>query len=229
MADSEAGRWSALVADYAGKHQLRYEPTGSINPKDGPVALCPGGSNRIVGELAADAWGAACDAEEVAVGRFGRFFAKEVVPKSILVKSHAPDLARVVPNFNIESIEATPDEQIRQRLSRRVEMESIEFNRRFCTTVPSDHDPVALRELFSPSFLDWVTRIDRQCDIGCSDRQLWFLWRMRRRDQEELGLALAAAGGLIKRVHAEIAEELTTLAPPGPWGAGLSPFPGTPV
>ena len=65
----------------------------------------------------------------------------------MLAKSHVPDLAKVMPPFNVESIEQTPEELVIQRASRRkVEFESIDFNKRFLATVPSEYDPVALRE-----------------------------------------------------------------------------------
>ena len=78
-----------------------------------------------------------------------------------------------------------------QRASRRkVEFESIDFNRRFLATVPSEHDPVALREIFSPAFLEWVTAIDNEIEFGVSEQQLWFLWRLRDRSREQLEAAL---------------------------------------
>ena len=71
-----------------------------------------------------------------------------------------PDLAQVVPAFNVESIEGT--EHVQQRFSRKVEFESLDFNKRFWTTVPKDFDPIALRELFGPGFLAWVTTMTRE-------------------------------------------------------------------
>ena len=44
----------------------------------------------------------------------------------------------------------------------------------------SEYDPVALRELFSPGFLEWTTTMTGEVDFGVNDRQLWFLWRLRR-------------------------------------------------
>ncbi len=74
-----------------------------------------------------------------------------------------------------------------QRASRRkVEFESLDFNKRFLATVPSEHDPVALREIFSPAFLDWVTTIDNEIDFGVSEQQLWFLWRLGDRTRDQL-------------------------------------------
>ena len=40
----------------------RYEAIGGLNPRDAPAALCPGGSNRLTGELVDGFWGASCDA-----------------------------------------------------------------------------------------------------------------------------------------------------------------------
>jgi hypothetical protein len=136
-----------------------------------------------------------------------------------------PDLTKVVPAFDVESIESSPDEQLR-RLSRlRVEFESIEFNRRFIATVPTGHDPIAVRELFSPAFLDWTTGIDREVGFGASDRQLYFLWRLRERTRPELELALDQAGELFRRVRAELEEAGAATSPAGPWHAGMAPFP----
>lgn len=221
---SERQAWVAAVRDLAGERGLRYEAVGGLNPRDAPAALCPGGSNRITGELAPGFWGASCDADE---REAGGFLSRAVLPGAVLAKSHMPDLARVVPAFDVESIEATPDEQLRRRISRRVEFESIEFNRRFLATVPADHDAVALRELFSPGFLDWATGIDREVDFGASDRQLWFLWRLSELSREELELALAAAAELFRRVRAELEEAGVVTFPAGPWNAGLEPFPAT--
>jgi hypothetical protein len=217
--------WIAAVKDVAAKRELRYEEVGGINPRDAPAALCPGGSNRLTGQLAPDFWGASCDANEHEVGSF---FSKTVVPGALLAKAHMPDLTKVVPAFDVESIEATPGEQLKRRSSRRVQFESIDFNKRFIATVPHDHDPIALRELFSPGFLDWASGIDREVDFGASERQLYFLWRMRELTRDELELALDTAGGLFRRVRAELEEEGDAIYPTGPWYAGLEHFPDVP-
>ena len=91
--------------------------------------------------------------------------------------------------------------------------------------MPSEHDPVALREMFSPGFLDWATTIDSEVDFGVSERQLYFLWRMRERSRDELELALGNGGELFKRVRREIEESGVHTYPAGPWHAGLEPFP----
>ena len=223
-AKGEAADWQGVVQAYAQEHDLRYEEVGGINPKDGPVALCVGGTNRITGQLEQEFWGASCDADEE---EEGGFFSKAVLPRAVLAKAHMPDLAQVVPAFNVESIEANPEEKLRSRMSRRkVEFESIDFNERFLTTVPSEYDPIALRELFGPGFLDWVTTIRNEIDFGINDRQLWFLWRLRERTAAELDEALKNAGELFRRLRSEMEEHGINTYPAGPWHAGLEPFPG---
>ena len=113
-----------------------------------------------------------------------------MLPGAVLAKAHMPDLAKVVPIFNVESIERTAEDTLDRRSRRRVEFESIDFNKRFIATVPSDHDPVALRELFSPAFIDWTTRIPAEVDFGITDLQLFFHWKLRERSREELKEAL---------------------------------------
>ena len=143
------------------------------------MALCVGGTNRLTGQLAEGFWGSCCDADEKEIGGL---FSKAVLPTAILAKAHMPDLAQVVPAFNVESIEG--HEVVTQRFARKVEFESIDFNKRFQATVPREYDPVALRELFSPGFLAWTTTMTGEVDFGVNDRQLWFLWRLRERSEE---------------------------------------------
>jgi len=221
-ATDEAQAWAATVQDLATERGLQYEPVGGINPKEGPVALCPGGTNRITGELSDGFFGSSCDADEHEEGGFGR---KAVLPSALLVKSHMPDLATVVPIFNVESIERTPGDMIDRQSRRRVEFESIDFNKRFIATVPRDHDPVALRELFSPALIDWITRLPAEVDFGITEAQLFFHWRLRELSREELKEALNGAGGIFERLHREMEENNLDTYKPGPWNAGLEPFP----
>jgi hypothetical protein len=222
-AADEQRAWAETVQAYGAAHDLRYEPIGGLNPVGQPVALCPGGTNRLTGQLSDGFWGASCDADE---HEEGGLFSKAVLPGALLAKSHVPDLAKVMPPFNVESIEKTPEELIMQRASRRkVEFESIDFNKRFLATVPSEYDPVSLRETFSPGFLEWVTTISNEIDFGVSERQLWFLWRLRERSEDELGDALANGAQLFRRVRTEMEESGIHTYPAGPWHAGLEPFP----
>ena len=216
----EAQDWAETVRKFGERNGLTYEPVGGINPKDGPVALCVGGTNRLTGQLVEGFWGACCDADEKEVGGL---FGKAVLPTAILAKAHMPDLAKVVPAFNVESIEGT--EAVTQHLVRKVEFESIDFNKRFIATVPKEYDPVALRELFSPGFLEWTTTMTGEIDFGVNDRQLWFLWRLGERTERELKEALKNAGQLFRRLQGEMDESGIHTYPPGPWHAGLEPFP----
>src|SRR5438093_13752919 len=115
-ASSEATAWVEAVQALAGERGLRYDEVGGLNPVGGPVALCPGGMNRITGQLADGFWGASCDADE---REEGSLFSKVVLPGAVLAKSHVPDLAQVMPPFNVESIERRPDELGMQHASRR--------------------------------------------------------------------------------------------------------------
>jgi hypothetical protein len=225
-AGSDASAWADTVETLGRKRGLRYEAVGGINPKAGPAALCPGGTNRLTGELTDGFWGASCDADEREAG--GLFGSKAVLPRAVLVKAHMPDLATVVPIFNVESVERTPEDAIDRRSRRRVEFESVDFNKRFIATVPTDHDPIALRELFSPAFIDWTTRIPNEVDFGITDRQLFFHWRLGELSSEQLTSALKMAGGLFARLHREMEENDIAIYGPGPWNAGLEPFPATP-
>ena len=222
MQAGAAPDWAAVVSSYGSSRELRYEPVGGINPKGAPAALCPGGSNRLTGELIDGFWGASCDADE---REQGRMFGKELLPDALLAKAHMPDLARVVPIFNVESIERTAGDTLDRRSRRRVEFESVDFNKRFIATVPSDHDPIALRELFSPAFIDWITRIPAEVDFGITDAQLFFHWRLRERSEGELKQSLHSAGGVFERLRRELDENDLHPYPPGPWHAGLEPFP----
>ncbi len=130
-AKQEAQDWTEIVSTYGERHQLKYESVGGINPVDGPVALCVGGSNRLTGQLSEGFWGSCCDADEKEIGGL---FSKAVLPTALLAKAHMPDLAQVVPAFNVESIEG--HEVVTQRFARKVEFESIDFNKRFSATVP---------------------------------------------------------------------------------------------
>jgi hypothetical protein len=225
-AKQEAQDWAQIVRRFGERNGLTYEPVGGINPKDAPVALCVGGANRLTGELVEGFWGSSCDAGEK---ELGGLFSKAMLPTALLAKAHMPDLAQVVPAFNVESIEGA--EAITQHMRRKVEFESLDFNRRFIATVPEDYDPVALRELFSPGFLTWTTTMTGEVHFGVNDRQLWFLWHLGERSEAELKEALKNAGRLFERIQGEMEESGIPTYPPGPWHAGLEPFPddGTPA
>jgi hypothetical protein len=219
----DASSWAQVVQEVGKRRELTYDAVGGLNPAGGPAALCPGGTNRLTGQLSEGFWGASCDADE---REEGGFFKKTVLPHAVLAKAHVPDLAQAMPPFNIESLERNAEDVLERRATRhKVQFESIEFNERFLATVPSEYDPVQLREMFGPGFLDWVTTIDRDIDFGITEKQTYFLWRMRERTAEELELALEAGGELFRRVRREMEESGHQPYPAGPWHAGIEPFP----
>jgi hypothetical protein len=222
----DAASWAEIVRSVATKRDLRYDAVGGINPVGEPVALCPGGTNRVIGQIEPESWGAACDADE---HEEGGFFSKTVLPGAVMVKAHMPDLAKVMPAFNVESIEKRPDELVLQKVAHKVEFESINFNQRFLATVPKQYDPVALRELFSPGFLEWASAIDHEVDFGVSEKQIYFHWNLRERSADEYDSALKAGGELFRRVRKEMDESGIHTYPAGPWHAGLAPFPDEPA
>ncbi len=216
--------WAQVARAVAERRGVAYAGVGGLNPAGGPVALCPGGRNRLTGEFDQGFWGASCDADE---REHGGLFKRTVLPGAILVKAHMPDLAAVMPPFNVESKEGAL-EAIESRVSRhRVQFESIEFNTRFITTVAPGHDPIALRETFSPGFLDWVASINAEVDFGVGDRQLYFHWVLGKLTEAEYDAALDNAGMLFRRIRKEMEEHGIHTYEAGPWHAGLAPFPPT--
>src|SRR5690606_13532005 len=87
-ARSDAKAWAAAVRELADARGLRYEPVGGLNPRGAPAALCPGGSNRITGELDDGFFGASCDADE---REEGGLLSRAVLPGAVLMKAHMPD------------------------------------------------------------------------------------------------------------------------------------------
>jgi len=64
-------------------------------------------------------------------------------------------------------------------------------------------------------------------DFGISERQLYFLWRLRERTADEYADALKNAGERFRRIRTEVEEHGTHTYPAGPWHAGLEPFPAS--
>ena len=121
-AGDEQQAWAETVKSLAAARGLRYDPIGGLNPVGQAAALCPGGTNRLTGELSDGLLGRFMRRRRA---RGGRALLKAVLPGAVLAKSHVPDLAKVMPPFNVESIEKTPEELIMHKASRRkVEFES---------------------------------------------------------------------------------------------------------
>lgn len=221
-ARAQARDWAQTVQDLAEGRNARYEPVGGLNAVGAPVALLVGGTNRITGQLTDELWGAACDALEE---RAGGIFSKAVLPGGGMVKAHVPDVASALPPFAVEDLQGLGD-QVRERATRnQVRFESIDFNRRYLVTVPSGYSGTELHQLFSPATIGWATGLGPACDFGILEGQMWILWRYRQRSAAELEEGLAAAASFFTRLRTEIRESGVVIADPGPWHAGLEPFP----
>ncbi len=197
-AKQEAQEWAETVRRYGERHGLTYEQVGGINPKDGA-----GGALRRRRQPPHRA------ARRGLLGLVLRRRRKG--SRRLLQQGGAADRdprqgPHARPGEGRPRLQRRVDRgrtrHVTQRFSRKVEFESIDFNRRFWATVPKEYDPVALRELFSPGFLGWVTTMSGEIDFGVNDRQLWFLWRLRRAQRgrtesgaEERRPAVPAAAG----------------------------------
>ena len=222
-AKDDQAAWAQTVQEVGKRRGLTYDAVGGLNPRGGPAALCPGGTNRLVGQLSEGFWGASCDADE---REEGSLFNKAVLPDAVLAKAHVPDLAQAMPPFNVESLERSAEDVIERRATRhKVQFESIEFNKRFLATVPSEYDPIALREMFGPGFLDWVTTIDREVDFGVSEGQLYFHWSCASAHARSTRRRSTPAPGCSPASAREVEEHGVHTYQPGPWHAGLEPFP----
>lgn len=117
-----------------------------------------------------------------------------------------PEPAKVVPAFNVESIEKSPDRYVKVKVARKVEFESYEFNQEIPRDGAAGVRPDPGEGALLLGFLEWVTT--------------WTGWSSSASTTgssgssgtcasaaTELKLALANAGQLFKRIHAEMEEE----------------------
>ena len=224
-AKQDAETWAATARRSPSGATCATTRSAGSTPPAAPAALCPGGSNRLTGQLSR--------------GLLGRLLRRRrargglAVRKSVLPGRGAGQGPCARPGAGHAAVQrrvagANAEDSSSGGPRTRSQFESIEFNKRFLATVPSEYDPVALREMFGPGFLDWVTTIDREIDFGVSEGQLYFHWRLRERTREEYEAALDAGAGLFTRVCREVEEHGVHTYQPGPWHAGLEPFPDEP-
>ena len=222
-ANADAQEWAAIVSGLASERGLRYEPIGGINPVGAPVALCPGGTNRITGELSDGFFGSSCDADEHEEGGFGR--------KAVLPGARAGQVAHAGPGDGRPGLQrrvdradpgghARPPFPAPGRVREHRLQQALHRHRPARTTTRSRCASSSV-----PAFIDWITRIPAEVDFGITEQQLFFHWRLRERSKEELKEALHSAGGIFDRLHREMEENNLDIYKPGPWNAGLEPFP----
>ncbi len=141
----------------------------------------------------------------------------------MIVKAHMPDLATSCPSSTSNPIEKTAGDTVDRFSRRRVEFESLDFNKRFIATVPKDHDRWRCASS-SVRASSTGSRRSRRGRFGITEKQLFFHWRLRNRTKDELKESLRSAGGIFDRLHREMEENNLDIYKPGPWNAGLEPF-----
>ena len=223
-APEEAQAWAATVAKLGEKRGLRYEPVGGINPKGAPAALCPGGTNRLTGQLTEGFWGASCDADEREEGGFG---GKAILPGAILVpRRTCPTSPRSCRSSTSSRSTTTPRTgcstatRAAGSTSRRPSSTSASSPPCRATTTRS-----RCASCSAPAFLEWVTTIDNEVDFGITEQPALLPLALRERTEEELKAALKGAGGIFQKIQREMDEDGIHTYQPGPWNAGLEPFP----
>ena len=113
-----------------------------------------------------------------------------------------------------------------QRFQRKVEFESIDFNKRFLATVPKEYDPVDAARAVQPRLPRLGDDDDRARSTSASTTaSSGSSGGLRERSEAELKAALKNAGQLFRRLQSEMDESGIHTYPPGPWHAGLEPFP----
>ena len=135
-----------------------------------------------------------------------------------------PTWRRSCPAFNVESIEG--HEVVTQRFQRKVEFESIDFNKRFLATVPKRVRPGGAARALQPRLPrlgddDRAARSTSASTTASSGSS----GACGERSEAELKAALKNAGQLFRRLQGEMDESGIHTYPPGPWHAGLEPFP----
>ena len=197
---------------------VTYEPVGGLNPRGGPAA-CARAARTGSPDSSTRSSGARPATPTSASGGGGLFRGGDVLPGAVLAKAHMPDLAAVMPVFNVESLEGAGD-AVESRVSRhRVEFESIDFNRRLHRDGPARVRPDRAARDVQP-------RVPR---LGRRDRGRGRLRRLRAPALLQLAPARAERG----RVRGGARERRPAL-PPDPDGDGRArdphlstPAPGT--
>ena len=178
-ASDEARAWAETVQAVAKDRDLVYEPVGGINPVGGPVALCPGGTNRLTGQLADGFWGASCDADE---HEEGGLFSKAVLPGAVLRQ-----VARARPGQGDAAVQRRVDRAPPRRARRCSAPRAGRSSSRAWSSTSASWRPCPASTTRSRSARcsarrssTGSTTIDNEIDFGVSEQQLWFLWRLAR-------------------------------------------------
>ena len=219
--DREA--WLAAVREVADDRGLRYEEVGGINARDAPAALCPGGSNRLTGRARAGLLGSELRRRRARGGRL--LLEGAAAAGGPRQGPHARPDQRRCPHSTSSRSRRRPTSSSARAARRRVQFESIEFNRRFIATVPRGPRPDRPARALQPG----LPRLDDD------DRPRGRLRRLRPADVLPLAAAgadprgaraaLDNAGKLFRRVRSELEEHGRAPTRPGP-GTRAGALPG---
>ena len=220
----KAEEWAEIVQGLAAKR--RGSPTSRSAASTRGAVRRPSARAAPTGSRAScrgEFWGAACDADE---HEEGGLFSKTVLPRRdprqgphARPREGRPDLQRRVDRGR-RAGRAARESGARSSSSRSTSTAA------YLATVPADHDPIALRELFSPGFLDWAAQIRNEVDFGITDRQLYFIWRLGERSAERVRRRRSTPpAGCSRACATRWRSTDCTPTRPGPWHAGLEPFP----
>lgn len=103
------------------------------------------------------------------------------------------------------------EEWLRWGTTDEIELESVEFDKRYDLRVGKEQDAVQLRELFAPAFIDWLTRQPFDVQFEYSAGTLCVYLDGHHEDAGTLVGLLDAAREVARRIQAEVEEE---------WAAG---------
>ena len=155
------------LAAYAAEHGLNFHPGGGRGLNQGPPLLERGDRRRVEGRadglLAKNLKGTLAHltiGEVVQTGRYGnkrRAWSPYTVATTPAPRAQAfiPTLA-CRPRSGLRVLEGVEDAVLHRGMVR-VELESTDFDRRFELFVSDEHDANWVRQLFSPSFIVWLT------------------------------------------------------------------------
>jgi hypothetical protein len=162
--EATAGGGEGLSA-YAEAHGLLYRPQGGLGT--GPPLLRRGDRRRVEGradgQLSKNVKGTLAHltvGEVVKQGRYGnkrRSWTPYTVALTKVPRAQ-PFLPQLIcrPRFGLQALEGVEDALL-NRGRRRIELESAAFDDRWEVFASDEHDANWLRQLFSPTFIVWLT------------------------------------------------------------------------
>ena len=197
--EQEAQEWAEAVRKFGERAGVAYEPVGGINPKDGPVALCVGGSNRLTGQLVEGFWGVELRRRRKGGRRpLQQGAGADRDPRQGAHARSGEGRSRLQRRVDRGHRGRSPSTSSARSNSSRSTSTSASSRRCRRSTTRS-----RCASCSAPASSRWTTTMTGEIDFGVNDRQLWFLWRLRRAQragteggaEERRPAVRAAAGG----------------------------------